>query len=313
MVEKLPKIIVIAGATASGKTSLAVKVADKFNGEIISADSRQVYRGMDIGTGKDLDEYTLSDRKIPYHLIDVADPNEIFTLFHYQQLCYKAFLQILSKNRTPILVGGTGLYIEAVLKNYSIPNIPEDIDLRKKLMSLDKETLINQLKNSDRSLFSSTDISSKKRVVRALEIVEYSKNNSVEWGVKNPPSFNPIIICTKWDRGELIKRIDSRLSERFDSGMVGEVESLMENGVTQERLKMFGMEYKHILNFINKRVDFDDMKNQLATDIHRLAKRQMTYFRGLERRGLKVEWVENGSFSKTEHLITNFLASETLL
>lgn len=297
--------IVVAGPTASGKTNLAVKIAQQVNGEIISADSRQIYKGMDIGTGKDLYEYQTEKGSIPHHLIDITDPNTIYTLYHYQQDCYNALIKITQNKRVPIICGGTGLYIEAVLKNYKIPNVPENIKLRNELMDISKEQLIEKLKLSNSELINTTDLDSKKRIARSLEIIEYGKHNKIDWGIKNPPKLSPFILCTRWNRTELINRIDKRLQERIKEGMIEEVNELIKSGITYERLSLFGMEYRQIAEHLINKKPLNETVENLATEIHRLAKRQMTYFRGFERRGLKVHWVDNADYNLALKIIKN--------
>lgn len=296
-------VIVVAGPTASGKTNLAVKIALHHNGEIISADSRQIYKGMDIGTGKDLDEYKTENGEVPYHLIDISDPSDIYTLYHYQQDCYNAIFKIHEDGNTPIITGGTGLYIEAVLKHYKIPNVPENIPFRTEMMEQSKAYLEVLLKEKSLSLYNSTDLNSKKRIVRSLEIAEYDKEHKVEWGTPNPPMLTPLILITRWERQKLIERINKRLDERIKEGMIEEVQRLIDQGVTYERLSLFGMEYKQIAEHLINNKPLKETISNLATDIHRLAKRQMTYFRGFEKRGLKVHWIDNADY----HLASNII------
>lgn len=290
MNNKQKNCIVICGPTASGKTHIAVSIAQKLHGEIVSADSRQVYKDMDIGTGKDINEYETNTGKIPYHCIDIVGAEKIYTLYHYQTDCYNAIKDIWTRNRVPVLAGGTGLYIEAVLKYYKIPNIPENRAQRIMLMKKDKQILLEELKNTDPKMYAQTDLSSKKRIVRSLEISLFSQNNPVLWSAKNPPLIKPVIFCVTWPRQELIERIDHRLQIRLNSGMVDEVQNLIDSGISFERCTLFGMEYKQIARYIFKQISYDTMVVELANDIHRLAKRQMTYFRGMERRGFQIHW-----------------------
>ncbi len=306
MGKKTANLLVIIGPTASGKTRLAVMCALQRRGEIVSADSRQIYRGMDIGTGKDLEEYHTSCGVVPYHLIDVAEPSEIFTLYHYQQHCYTIIRQVWHRNRLPILCGGTGLYIEAVLKQYRIPNVPENPDLRRSLNRTGKKDLIDLLKTRDNKLYASTDLSSKKRIIRALEIADYAQHNSIEWGSAHPPLIKPIIIGVRWPRPVLIERIDSRLRQRLENGMVDEVKRLLASGMEVERFDYFGMEYRHISRYLAKKVSYEEMVRELALDIHRLAKRQMTYFRGMERRGLLVHWIEGADAAEADRILKQY-------
>jgi tRNA dimethylallyltransferase len=281
-------LIVVCGPTASGKTTLGVQIALHMNGEIISADSRQVYRQMDIGTGKDLKEYQTPKGPVPYHLIDVADPSEIYTLFHYQNDFFKSFDQIVSRNHLPVVVGGTGLYIEAVLKNYKIPAIPENVSLRAELMKQQKGSLEKRLLQINKSLYEKTDRSSKKRIVRALEVAMSGQSITSE----HHQNLNPLVLCTRWERTKLRQRIDARLEARLKEGMIDEVRKLLHSGIPKERFALFGMEYKHIALFIDGKVDYETMVSRLRQNIHQLAKRQETWFRGMERRGIEVNWVE---------------------
>ncbi len=265
-----------------------MQIALHMNGEIISADSRQVYRQMDIGTGKDLKEYQTPKGPVPYHLIDVADPSEIYTLFHYQNDFFKSFDQIVSRNHLPVVVGGTGLYIEAVLKNYKIPAIPENVSLRAELMKQQKGSLEKRLLQINKSLYEKTDRSSKKRIVRALEVAMSGQSITSE----HHQNLNPLVLCTRWERTKLRQRIDARLEARLKEGMIDEVRKLLHSGIPKERFALFGMEYKHIALFIDGKVDYETMVSRLRQNIHQLAKRQETWFRGMERRGIEVNWVE---------------------
>ena len=299
-------LIVICGANASGKTRLAVSLAKKVGGEIVSADSRQVYRDMDIGTGKDLSEYNTPSGAIPYHLINIVDPSEIYTLYHYQQDCYKIIRDIWSRKIIPVMVGGTGLYIEAVLKKYRIPNVPENQKLRKYLMKYGKGELIEQLRRSDLDLYKSTDVSSKKRIVRSLEIVEYARKNKIQWGMEQPPDIKPLIIGVRWRRSVLIDRINTRLIQRLEKGMIEEVERLLNSGISLERFTYFGLEYKHVARYLKKEVSYSNMVEELSRGIQRFAKRQMTYFRGMERRGFSIHWVDEADIDKVFKIVNKF-------
>ncbi|MFP4415815.1 MAG: tRNA (adenosine(37)-N6)-dimethylallyltransferase MiaA [Fibrobacterota bacterium] len=297
-------ILVVCGPTASGKTHLAVELAKRFDGEIISADSRQVYRGMDIGTGKDLNEYVLPDgSRVPNYCIDIADPHKIYTLFHYLQDCRVAFDTIVHKKKIPIMAGGTGLYIEAFLKGYRIPNVPEDPQLRHSLMSRDKKLLQNRLEELDSELYAKTDLSSKKRIVRAIEIALFAQKQEIIWGNENPPYLKPLIIGINPPRQLLYDRIDRRLEERLSEGMVDEVKRLVDSGVSRCRLELFGMEYKRIASFLHGECDYRLMVENLRKDIHHLAKRQLTWFRGMQRRGLAVNWVERAELESVLPLL----------
>lgn len=295
-------ILVICGPTASGKTHLAIQCAIEFNGEIISADSRQVYRKMDLGTGKDLAEYITPHGKIAYHCIDIIDPDKIYTVHQFQRDFTKAFLDIQSRNKLPILVGGTGLYIEAVLKNYKISNVPEDYELRKKLNELDLKELEKKLHDLDIDIYTKTDCSTKKRMIRAIEIALHKDNISILAETLELPSLSPLILNVIWDRKELCSRIDKRLEDRLSAGLIDEVREIM-NIVPTERFDMFGMEYKHVSRFIKGEIDYSQMVKDLEKDIHHLAKRQVTWFRGMERRGLHTHTVQDASFVIAKEII----------
>jgi len=302
--------IVVCGPTVSGKTRLAVQIADLMNGEIISADSRQVYRGMDIGTGKDLHEYANDGKSIPYHLIDIVDPSQIYTLYDYQRDFYKTFQDVTSRGRLPIAAGGTGLYIEAVLKGYRIAPVPEDIEFRKLLMAEPYEKLLRMLENENPQLLAKTDISTKKRIVRALEISRSGFDVCCDEndGNENAPDFpqiTPLILYLVWDRAILRKRIEKRLNERLENGMIDEVAKLLESGISIDRLDLFGMEYKHIARYLTKKVSYELMVSELLQDIFHLAKRQDTWFRGMERRGMEVHQVQTADFEEAARIIKN--------
>lgn len=298
----LANIIVICGPTASGKTRLAVAIARRIGGEIISADSRQVYRGMDIGTGKDFAEYGPADNRVPVHLIDIADPRTVYSLYNYQKDFYPVFCEIAERGKMPVLVGGTGLYIEALLKNYSIASVPEDADLRLKLMKRAKEDLEKELLERSPELFEKTDRSSKKRIVRSLEIA-LTQDKHPDTPSRPGIALDPIVIGVRWERSELRARIDQRLKDRLQAGMIDEVRNLMVSGIAPERFDLFGMEYKHIARHLRGEVAYDQMVAALRNDIHHLAKRQETWFRGMERRGIKVHWVDKGDIEQAVQIL----------
>ena len=297
-------LTVILGPTASGKTKFAVKMAAEIGGEIISADSRQVYRKMDIGTGKDLEEYMYNGVAIPYHLINIVDAGIKYNLFEYQRHFFEAYNNILSRGRKPILCGGTGLYIEAVTKGYELVEVPPDKVLREKLEKLSMEELITHL-SCIKKLHNTSDFDSKKRVIRAIEIAlhEQSSSNSECVQTKNISTLPEIIETTitplkcrfiglSVDRDERNRRIDARLKYRLNNGMVKEVESLIKSGISPEDLIYYGLEYKFVTLYLIGQLTHAEMERQLATAIHQFAKRQMTWFRGMERRGIPIEWVE---------------------
>lgn len=283
-------LICVLGPTASGKTKYAVNLALQIGGEIISADSRQVYRGMDIGTGKDLADYEVNGIGVPYHLIDIVDAGEKYNLFRYQQDFVRIYRDIRERGKMPILCGGSGLYIEAVTKGYSFAEVPEDSELRKELEKLSMEELIRRLE-SMKSLHNKTDIDTRKRVIRAIEIEIYQQNNP------DARIFEGFPVRTRFigmlvSREERIRRIDQRLDERLKNGMVEEVKTLLESGISPEDLIYYGLEYKHITLYLTGKLEYNEMVEKLAIAIHQFAKRQMTWFRGMERRGVKIEWVK---------------------
>lgn len=283
-------LICILGPTASGKTKYAVKMAYEIGGEIISADSRQVYRGMDIGTGKDLSDYTINGIQIPYHLIDIVAAGEKYNLFQYQKDFERVYDDIRSRGKQPILCGGTGLYIDAVTRGYSLAEVPENPQLRSELEKLSMEGLISKLE-SMKKLHNKTDIDSKKRVIRALEIEIFRQNCPVEY-VKTVP-INTRFIGISVSREERLARIDRRLRERLEHGMIEEVKRLMDSGISPEDLIYYGLEYKFVTLYLLEKLTYEEMEKQLSVAIHQFAKRQMTWFRGMERRGVRIEWIEN--------------------
>ncbi len=282
-------LICILGPTASGKTRYAVNMALELGGEIISADSRQVYRGMDIGTGKDLSDYIVNGVEVPYHLIDIANPGTKYNIFEYQKDFQKAYRDIVSRGREPILCGGSGLYIDSVTMGYSLAEVPPNTELRERLERLPIEELAEMLKGY-KNLHNTTDTDSKKRVIRALEIAIFNSENPSQ-----RQEFSPLktrYIGSDVSREERIRRIDNRLDERLRQGMVEEVKALIDSGINPDDLIYYGLEYKFVTLYILGRLSFEEMRNQLATAIHQFAKRQMTWFRGMERRGVKIEWIK---------------------
>lgn len=287
-------LICILGPTASGKTKYAVRLAAETGGEIISADSRQVYRGMDIGTGKDLDDYVFNGEKIPYHLIDIVDPGTKYNIFEYRKDFCKAFTDIISRRRQPILCGGSGLYIESVTRNYRLAEVPPDPQLRAELDKFSMDELTERLA-SVKKLHNITDLDSKKRVIRAIEIALHEVNNPAEYDNYNGPLFTTRYIGISVSREERVARIDKRLKERLAGGMIEEVERLLAGGLTPEDLIYYGLEYKYVTLYLTGKLSYNQMEEQLAIAIHQFAKRQMTWFRGMERRGIKIEWISTES------------------
>lgn len=286
-------LIVILGPTASGKTTLAVRLAAEFGGEVISADSRQVYRGMNIGTGKDLDQYIIDGRKINYHMIDVADPDEEFSLFDYQRDFYEIFINLTRKKVLPIMVGGTGLYLEAVLAAYDLPFAPTNEKLRQELGEKTTEELKALLLSLKPQVHNKTDLEDRARLIRAIEI-EMTRNKT---GLaEKKPDIEAAVFGIRWERDILRKRITRRLEERLSCGMVEEVEQLHEKGVSWSRLESFGLEYKFLAMNLQRIISFEEMKNKLNTAIHQFAKKQETWFRRMERKGIIINWIEGDDY-----------------
>lgn len=280
-------LLVITGPTASGKTRRAVDCARAFNGEIISADSRQIYRGMDLGTGKDLEEYGT----VPYHLIDICDAGYRYNLFEYLRDEARACDEIRSRERLPILCGGTGLYVESVLKGLALPPVPENPELRKKLAPLPLEELTKILSSMKR-LHNTTDVDTAQRAIRAIEIETYYEANPHLAPAKaSRPVTDAVIVGVDIDRDSRRRRISTRLRERLANGMVEEVASLLDSGVAPDSLIYYGLEYKFVTLHCLGRLSLEEMTEQLEIAIHQFAKRQMTWFRGMERRGFKIHWL----------------------
>ncbi len=280
-------MIVITGPTASGKTSRAVDVAHAVNGEIISADSRQIYCGMDLGTGKDLDEYG----DIPYHMIDICPAGYRYNLFEFLRDEAIVRNDIVSRGKMPVLCGGTGLYVESVLKGLSLPQVPENPKLREQLKGLSLEELAGMLA-SMKALHNTTDIDSVKRAIRAIEIQEYYSEHPDEAVTAVPhPVEDAVIIGVDIDRENRRSRIEARLKSRLAAGMADEVKGLLDNGISPEDLIYYGLEYKFLTLYVTGQLTFDEMYTQLLIAIHQFAKRQMTWFRGMSRRGFDIHWI----------------------
>ena len=298
-------LITILGPTASGKTPLAAALADRLGTEIISGDSRQVYRRMDLGTGKDLVDYTVDGRQVPYHLIDIVEPGYKYNVFEYQRDFLKAYLEITAKNKLPILCGGTGMYIESVLKGYRLLPVPENPELRASLEGKSLEELTGILEGY-KKLHNSTDVDTAKRAIRAIEIEEYYKQQPAEY--REFPSLKSLIVGVDIDRELRREKITRRLKQRLDEGMVEEVRGLLAEGIEPENLIYYGLEYKFLTQYAIGELTFDEMFHQLETAIHQFAKRQMTWFRGMERRGFTIHWLDAtlSMEDKIEH-ITNLM------
>ena len=282
-------LITILGPTASGKTPLAAALADRLGTDIISGDSRQVYRRMDLGTGKDLVDYTVEGRQVPYHLIDIVEPGYKYNVFEYQRDFLKAYQEITAKNKLPILCGGTGMYIESVLKGYRLLPVPENPELRASLEGKSLEELTGILEGY-KKLHNSTDVDTAKRAIRAIEIEEYYKQQPPEY--REFPSLKSLIVGVDIDRELRREKITRRLKQRLDEGMVEEVRGLLAEGIAPENLIYYGLEYKFLTQYAIGELTFDEMFHQLETAIHQFAKRQMTWFRGMERRGFTIHWLD---------------------
>jgi len=290
----MQKMITILGPTASGKTPVAACLAAEIGGEVISADSRQVYRRMDIGTGKDLDDYMVNGHPIPYHLIDIAEPGTKYNLFQYQQDFFDAYETIRSRGAMPILCGGTGLYIEAVLKGYHLSPVPQNQELRDALegKSLDELTqMLTALKEKTGSnMHNKTDVDSCQRAIRAIEIETYNLAHPTP--KRELPPVESLIIGVDIDRELRREKITRRLKARLDGGMVDEVKALLEEGIPADDLIYYGLEYKFVTEYLTGQSSYDEMFTRLEIAIHQFAKRQMTWFRGMERRGFKINWID---------------------
>lgn len=285
----MTELITILGPTACGKTEFAAHLAAKLGTEIISADSRQMYRRMDIGTGKDLSEYDVEGRHISYHLIDIVEPGYKYNLFEYQRDFLIAYNQIHQKGKTPILCGGTGLYIESVLKGYRLSPVPENSELRASLANKSLAELVEILKQY-KTLHNVSDLDTVKRAIRAIEIADYYKKTEKE---EIPfPKIGSVIIGLEIDRESRRKKITQRLDARLHDGLVEEVKGLIDSGINPEDLIYYGLEYKYVTNYIIGKISYQEMHNQLEIAIHQFAKRQMTWFRGMEKRGIHINWID---------------------
>lgn len=279
-------LLVVLGPTASGKTHIAVQAARHFGGEIISADSRQVYRGLDIGSGKDLAEY----EEIPYHLIDVVAPGIEYSLFDFVKGFAQAFEDISSRGRLPILAGGTGLYLDAVLRGYEMIEVPENRVLREKLAGLSQQELVERLQELRPTQHNTTDICDRDRLVRAIEVAEGEQQRDAQ--AVRLPELEPLVVGLRWPREQLRTRITKRLKDRLKHGMVEEVESLHAAGVSWKTLEFYGLEYRFVAHFLQGKLNRNDLFQKLNSAIHQFAKRQDTWFRRMERNGVHIHWLD---------------------
>jgi tRNA dimethylallyltransferase len=299
------KLIIILGTTASGKTKLAVRLAHELNGEIISADSRQVYKGLDIGTGKDLNEYIINGHNIPYHLIDIIGAEKEFNLFEFQAGFYEIYSSLINRNVLPVVVGGTGLYLESIILNYHLPPALPDQELRKDLQTRSIEELQKHLLALKTHIHNKTDMTDKNRLMRAIEIERTRKRHSAESIPK--PLLNVAVFGIHWERSILRKRITARLSQRLEDGMIEEVKELHNSGLSWARLESFGLEYRFVAQFLQGQITDEEMFEKLNTRIHQFAKRQETWFRRMERKGITINWINGDDYILLKERVIKYL------
>ncbi|HET6558547.1 MAG TPA: tRNA (adenosine(37)-N6)-dimethylallyltransferase MiaA [Prolixibacteraceae bacterium] len=283
-------LITVLGPTASGKTAVAARVASLLDGEVISADSRQVYRGMDLGTGKDYADYTVDGKAVPYHLIDIVDAGVEYNVYEYQKDFLRVFADIQSRIKLPVMCGGSGLYLEAVLKNYKLIQVPVNEQLREELSDKQLYELAEILRSYKHYMHNQTDIESVKRAMRAIEIEEYYLTHpEIETGM---PDIRSLVVGVKYDRLSRRKRITSRLKQRLKEGMLDEVQRLLDSGLTPEQLTYYGLEYKYMTLHLTGKLTYQEMFDGLNVAIHQFAKRQMTWFRRMEKQGTTIHWLD---------------------
>ena len=300
-------IVVITGPTATGKTRLAALVADRLGGEVISADSRQVYRGMDIGTGKDISDYVVLGREVPFHLVDIVDAGYRYNVYEYQRDFLKVFEDMTVRGAFPVVCGGSGMYVDSIVSGYRLIQVPVNGQLRAMLEGRSLEELTAILSRY-KSLHNKTDVDTVKRAVRAIEIADWYMHHAVD---DSPfPVKNPLVMAVFFDRETRRQRISSRLKARIEVGMIEEVQRLLASGVHPDDLLYYGLEYKYITLYLLNRIGYDEMVQKLEVEIHRFAKRQMTWFRGMERRGITINWID-GQLSDNEkvEMIISMLSS----
>ncbi len=291
-------LLVITGPTASGKTTLAVNLADRLGGEVMSADSRQVYRGMNLGTGKDYSDYYVNGRAVPYHLIDIVDPGYKYNVFEYQREFKRVYEDMKRRHVFPVMCGGSGMYVDSIITGYKMKEVPPDIGLRARLEKKTMEELIVIL-STYKKLHNITDIDTKKRIIRAIEIEHYNKSGTRR--ENQFPCLNACIAGIMFDRDERRRRITERLKKRLDEGMVDEVRKLLSDGIKKDILISYGLEYKYITLYLAGKYTYEEMVGDLETAIHQFAKRQMTWFRGMERKGVRIHWLD-GELSLEEKI-----------
>lgn len=284
-----PLMITILGPTATGKTRLAALLAARIDGEVISADSRQVYRGMNLGTGKDYDDYMVEGKTVPYHLVDIAEPSYEYSVFKYQQDFLKVFDEITGRTKIPVLCGGTGLYLEAVLSGYKLTKVPENHQLREQLSSKSLTGLTEKLILL-RPTHNTTDLLDRERTIRAIEIAEFENQQPENQQVF--PTIDHLIIGIHFEREVIRKRITERLKTRIESGMIDEVRNLLDSRLKPEQLTFYGLEYRYLTDFVIGKITHEEMFQLLNTAIHQFAKRQVTWFRRMEKRGFHINWID---------------------
>jgi tRNA dimethylallyltransferase len=294
-------LLVILGPTASGKTKLAVSLAEKFNGEIISADSRQIFKDMDIGTGKDLNEYLINGKHIPHHLINIKEAGEKYHVDAFKNDFYEAYADLIERDVNPILCGGTGMYIHSLLQNQEFTAVPKNENLRLELQDLEKQLLFERLETYPKELTKNTDYSSSKRLVRAIEIAEFLSHHQLEKIER--PVINPFIIGLQSDVESRRKRILDRLELRLKSGLIEEVEALLNKGISKEILIFYGLEYKFIVSYLSDELDFETLRERLGIAICQFAKRQMTFFRKMEKDNVNINWFDVNDANLQERVI----------
>ncbi len=289
MTQRQYDILVITGPTATGKTRLAAVVASRMGSEVISADSRQVYRGMDIGTGKDTDDYIVDGVMVPYHLVDVVDAGYRYNVFEYQRDFLRVYQELKERGLLPVVCGGSGMYVDSIVSSYRLIQVPVNEELRHRLEGKDLIELTAIL-SQYKSLHNKTDVDTVKRAVRAIEIEEYYKKAGVP--DISMPEIKPLIVGVMFDRETRRQRISQRLNDRLNSGMIEEVKGLIESGIHPDNLIYYGLEYKYITLYLLGSLSYEEMYSHLETEIHRFAKRQMTWFRGMERKGIQINWID---------------------
>jgi tRNA dimethylallyltransferase len=303
----LNKLITILGPTATGKTSIATALASAIDAEVISADSRQVYKGMDLGTGKDLEEYTLDGKNIPYHLIDIANPGEEYNVFSFQKDLLRAYNNIIDRDKKAIMCGGTGMYLESVILAYDMLEVPVNEALREELNKLSTEELMNLL-TSLREIHNITDISDRSRLIRAIEIAEGRRQKTE---VRSEfPALDHKVFGISLPREVIRSRITARLKQRLEEGMLDEIQNLLDSGVSPEQLEFYGLEYKYLTQYVTEEISYNDMFQRLNSAIHQFAKRQMTWFRRMEKKGVKINWIDGNLpiEEKVQFIIDHFLS-----